>query len=80
MLATKPIIRKAGFHPSYNPEVVKPRAPKYTMAGRHEIRMISKSPGPIYAIRSPKPSPAFSFGVKHSKCAPPYITECDKQC
>ncbi|XP_070159711.1 ciliary microtubule associated protein 1A [Polyergus mexicanus] len=80
MFATKSVIRSAGFHPSYNLEVVKSRAPKYTMAGRQECRMISESPGPIYAIRPPKPTPAFSFGVKHSKCAPPYITECDKQC
>ncbi|XP_050446454.1 outer dense fiber protein 3-like isoform X2 [Cataglyphis hispanica] len=80
MLVTKSIIGNAGFYPSYNPEVVKPRAPKYTMVGRHEIQMISKSPGPIYAFRPPKPIPSFSFGIRHSKCAPPYITECDKQC
>ncbi|EFN73003.1 Outer dense fiber protein 3 [Camponotus floridanus] len=78
-IITKPEV-SADFYPSYNLEVVKPRAPKYTMAGGRILRMISKSPGPIYAIRPPKPTPAFSFGIKHHECAPPYITECDEQC
>lgn len=70
----------AGFYPSYNLEVVKSRAPKYTMAGRRILQMTSESPGPIYAIRPSKPIPAFTFGIKHHECALPYITECDKQC
>lgn len=79
-VTTKPDETSAGFYPSYNLEVVKSKAPKYTMAGRRVLRVISEGPGPIYAIRPPKPTPAFSFGVKHSECAPPYIIECDKQC
>ncbi|XP_072751946.1 ciliary microtubule associated protein 1A [Anoplolepis gracilipes] len=79
-VVTKPAEISAGFYPSYNLEAVKSRAPKYTMAGRRVLQVISESPGPIYAIRPPKPTPAFSFGIKHSKCAPPYITKCHKIC
>ncbi|XP_036140913.1 outer dense fiber protein 3B isoform X2 [Monomorium pharaonis] len=75
-------ITSAGFHYSYNLNAVKPKAPMYTIASRaaYQFPNISDSPGPIYAVLSPKPIPAFSFGVKHSKCAPPYITKCDEQC
>lgn len=58
---------------------VKPKAPMYTIASRKPLQLISESPGPIYAIQPFKSTPAFSFGVKHYKCAPPLITECDKQ-
>ncbi|KMQ83955.1 outer dense fiber protein 3-b-like protein [Lasius niger] len=79
-VATKPVT-SAGPYSSYNLEVIKSRAPMYTIVGaRRILRMVSEGPDAIYAIRSPKPTPAFSFGVKHSECAPPYIIECDKQC
>ncbi|CAL1680822.1 unnamed protein product [Lasius platythorax] len=79
-VATKPVT-SAGPYSSYNLEVIKSRAPMYTIVGaRRILRMVSEGPDVIYAIRSPKPTPAFSFGVKHSECAPPYIIECDKQC
>ncbi|XP_067206167.1 ciliary microtubule associated protein 1A-like [Linepithema humile] len=76
-VVTKPPVSADHYSP-YNLEAVKPRTPMYTMVGRRELRMISKSPGPIYGIPSVKPTPAYSFGVKHSECAPPYITECDE--
>lgn len=70
----------AGLY-SYSVSAVKPRAPMYTMAGRRALYLTSSvSPGPVYALPSFKPAPAFSFGIKHHKCAPPFITECDKQC
>ncbi|KAH0951958.1 hypothetical protein HN011_004349 [Eciton burchellii] len=69
-----------GHYAPYNPEVIKPKAPRYTITGRRIPKMISLSPGPIYAVPPPKPTRAFSFGVKHSECAPPYITKCDEQC
>jgi len=75
----KPVISAGPY--SYSLDTVKPRAPMYTIAStRRALQLISEGPGPIYAIPSPKLTPAFSFGVKHSKCAPPYITECDEQC
>lgn len=52
----------------------------YTIAGRRALQLIPEGPGPKYAVPPSKPTTAFSFGVKHSECAPPYITECDKQC
>lgn len=65
---------------SYSLALVKPKAPMYTIGRRPTFQLVSEGPGPIYAIPPFKPSPAFSFGVKHSECAPPYITECDEQC
>ncbi|KYM94710.1 Outer dense fiber protein 3 [Cyphomyrmex costatus] len=77
--AKKPQITPGPY--AYSLNAVKPRAPMYTMAStRRVLQLISESPGPMYAILPPKPTPAFSFGVKHSKCAPPYITKCDEQC
>ncbi|XP_011879163.1 PREDICTED: outer dense fiber protein 3B-like [Vollenhovia emeryi] len=78
-----PVAKKPAISPgpySYNLDVVKPKAPKYTIAGRRALQWISEGPGPIYTIPPFKPTPAFSFGIKHSECAPPYITECDEQC
>lgn len=74
----KPVISAGPY--SYSLNAVKPRAPTYTIASRRALQLISESPGPIYAVSPSKPTPAFSFGVKHSECAPPYITECDEQC
>ncbi|KYN38977.1 hypothetical protein ALC56_06629 [Trachymyrmex septentrionalis] len=76
--AKKPQISAGPY--SYSLDAVKPRAPMYTIASRRALQLISESPGPIYAILPPKSTPIFSFGVKHSKCAPPYITKCDEQC
>ncbi|XP_011703735.1 PREDICTED: outer dense fiber protein 3B-like [Wasmannia auropunctata] len=78
-VSEKPVI-SAGPYSSYNLDAVKPRAPMYTIVTRRALHLISEGPGPIYAIPQPKPTPAFSFGVKHSECAPPYITKCDEQC
>ncbi|XP_029174730.1 outer dense fiber protein 3-like [Nylanderia fulva] len=79
-VTTKPVI-SAGPYPSCNLDVVKSRTPTYTIVGaRRSLRMMSEGADVLYAIRPPKPTPAFSFGVKHSECAPPYIIECDKQC
>lgn len=76
--AEKPAISAGPY--SYSLDAVKPRAPKYTIAStRRALQLISEGPGPIYAVPPPKPTLAFSFGVKHSECAPPYITECDEQ-
>ncbi|EZA58687.1 Outer dense fiber protein, partial [Ooceraea biroi] len=76
---SKPI-PSAGPYSPYNLEAVKPKAPMYTITARRPVKIISKSPGPIYALPPFKPTRAFSFGVKHSECAPPYVTECDEQC
>ncbi|XP_071653216.1 ciliary microtubule associated protein 1B [Temnothorax longispinosus] len=74
----KPVISTGPY--SYSLDAVKPRAPMYTIASRRALQLISEGPGPIYAVPPAKPTPAFSFGVKHSECAPPYITKCDEQC
>ncbi|XP_012057068.1 PREDICTED: outer dense fiber protein 3-like [Atta cephalotes] len=77
--AKKPQISAGPY--SYSLDAVKPRAPMYTIAGtRRALQLISESPGPIYAVLPPKSTLAFSFGVKHSECVPPYITKCDEQC
>jgi len=78
-VAKKPQISAGPY--SYSLDAVKPRAPMYTIAGtRRALQLISESPGPIYAVLPSKSTLAFSFGVKHSECVPPYITKCDEQC
>ncbi|XP_033333972.1 uncharacterized protein LOC117224881 [Megalopta genalis] len=52
----------------------------FSITGRKPERIICRSPGPIYNVKPPKPMPAYSFGVRHSECAPPYIVECDELC
>ncbi|XP_078037333.1 uncharacterized protein LOC144470258 [Augochlora pura] len=54
--------------------------PKFSITRRRADRIICRSPGPIYNIKPPKAKPAYSFGVRHSECAPPYIVECDDLC
>ncbi|XP_018305856.1 outer dense fiber protein 3B isoform X1 [Mycetomoellerius zeteki] len=77
--AKKPQISVGPY--SYSLDAVKPRAPMYTIAStRRALQLISESPGPIYAVLPPKSTRVCSFGVKHSECAPPYITKCDEQC
>ncbi|XP_076681633.1 uncharacterized protein LOC143375896 [Andrena cerasifolii] len=63
---------------SINP--VTPNAPKYSIAFPHPEKIICRSPGPKYELKFPQIRPMYSFGVKHSECAPPYIVECDDQC
>ncbi|XP_014481169.1 PREDICTED: outer dense fiber protein 3-like [Dinoponera quadriceps] len=73
---------KAGAGP-YTPDninVTKPKAPIPSIALRYEYPPLPRSPGPIYNFKLPRLTPAFSFGTKHSPCAPPYITECDDRC
>lgn len=64
----------------YSIHMVKPRAPAYSLAYRLGAKAICHSPGPKYHPIPPKPTPQYSFGTKHSECAPPYIVECDEQC
>lgn len=58
---------------------VKP-TPMFSIASRIPDKTICRSPGPKYHPKIPRPKPIYSFGVKHSECAPPYITECDDPC
>ncbi|XP_043257545.1 outer dense fiber protein 3-like [Colletes gigas] len=64
----------------YSIHLVTPRAPIYSITDRRAEKAICRSPGPKYLVKPPKATPIFSFGVKHSECAPPYIVECDDQC
>ncbi|CAK9823807.1 Outer dense fiber protein 3-B [Anthophora retusa] len=64
----------------YNDVIVKLGPPMFSIAGRLIEKEICRSPGPKYHPKPMKPYPAYSFGVKHSECAPPYIVECDDQC
>lgn len=64
----------------YNDILVKQRAPMYSMSYRHPIKEICRSPGPKYNLKFGKTTPIYSFGMKHSECAPPYFIECDDQC
>lgn len=70
----------AGPHDPYNIDTIKPRTPAFSMGRKYVLTPLSRSPGPIYYVKLPRPTPAFSFGTKHSICAPPYITECDEKC
>lgn len=64
----------------YNLDVMKPRAPAFTIMNRVSTPIRSEGPGPKYYVPPPKPVPMFSFGMKHSECSRPYITPCDDQC
>ncbi|XP_015122410.1 outer dense fiber protein 3 [Diachasma alloeum] len=60
-------------------DMVKPRAPAFSLRARPADRIKCASPGPYDPVNLDK-APAFSFGVKHSPCAPPLITKCDQVC
>ncbi|XP_023289617.1 outer dense fiber protein 3 isoform X1 [Orussus abietinus] len=64
----------------YDINVIKPRAPKFTIARKYQTGATCDGPGPKYKPTLGKPYPMYSFGTKHSECAPPYITECDEKC
>ncbi|KOC60323.1 Outer dense fiber protein 3 [Habropoda laboriosa] len=64
----------------YNDAPVKLRPPMYSLADRPDEKIHCRSPGPKYDPKPMKPHPVYSFGIKHSECAPPYIVECDDQC
>ncbi|XP_076644961.1 uncharacterized protein LOC143354593 [Halictus rubicundus] len=55
-------------------------SPKFSMTRRRPEKMICRSPGPKYDLKSPKPTPAYSFGIRHGECAPPFIVDCDDLC
>ncbi|XP_012260791.1 outer dense fiber protein 3-like [Athalia rosae] len=73
-----------GPGPKFGPmnlDVVKPRAPKFSLRGRQTGGSKSCGPGPKYDVSYKcKCAPKFTFGIKHSECAPPLITECDDKC
>ncbi|XP_046435282.1 ciliary microtubule associated protein 1A [Neodiprion pinetum] len=64
-----------------NYDLVKRRLPAYTLASRHHQFGTACGPGPRYypQYSGGKNPPKFSFGVKHSECAPPAITEYDEE-
>lgn len=64
----------------YTLDVVKPRSPMFSIGFFHRYKDICKSPGPKYNPKLLDLSPKFSFGMKHSVCAPPYFSECDEKC
>ncbi|XP_046821729.1 outer dense fiber protein 3-like [Vespa crabro] len=64
----------------YTLDVIKPRSPMFSLGFLHPDKDICKSPGPKYDPKLLDLSPKFSFGMKHSVCAPPYIVECDDKC
>ena len=68
-----------GPSPPFSIDPVKPKAPAYTLGYRQTGSGICATPGP-YNPHEPPRSPAYSFGVKHSPCSPPYITPCDDMC
>ncbi|OAD53480.1 Outer dense fiber protein 3-B [Eufriesea mexicana] len=65
---------------AYNEVLVKQRAPMYSMAYRQAQKEMCRSPGPKYNPKLEKSRPIYSFGIKHSECAPPYFVECDSPC
>lgn len=69
-------------YPAGNLKVTMSKAPEYSLSPR--IKVIDKrfTPGSnAYDCTNYKPgktAPAYSFGVRHSKKAPPMIVPCDK--
>lgn len=71
--------------PKFGPmklDAVKPRAPMFSIAARQTGSAKSCGPGPKYkyCYGCFKCAPKFTFGIRHSDCAPPLITECDEKC
>lgn len=64
----------------YALDVIKPRSPMFSLGLPLPDKDICKSPGPKYNPKLLDLSPKFSFGMKHSVCAPPHIVECDDKC
>ncbi|KAI4504197.1 hypothetical protein M0802_000668 [Mischocyttarus mexicanus] len=64
----------------YNLDMIKPVSPMFTIGLLQSYKGICRSPGPKYNPKRLDLSPQYSFGVKHSICLPPNITECDDRC
>ncbi|XP_048513047.1 outer dense fiber protein 3-like [Athalia rosae] len=64
-----------------NYNLVKRKLPAYTLASRLGSFNVGCGPGPRYYPQyfGGKNPPKFTFGVKHSECAPPAITEFDEE-
>ncbi|XP_015602862.1 outer dense fiber protein 3-like [Cephus cinctus] len=62
--------------------VVKPCPPKFSLGYRQTGNLACDGPGPKYMPKIPtcNENPGFTFGIKHSECAPPLVTECDEKC
>ena len=61
-------------------ELIKPRAPEFSIGFKQTINNNQLGPGPAFFPKLPKKSPEYSFGIRHSECSPPMITECDEKC
>lgn len=64
-----------------NFNLIKRRLPAYSLAARHTKSEVGCGPGPRYypEYSGGKNPPKFSFGIKHSECAPPAVTELDDE-
>lgn len=58
----------------------KTMSPMFSFGSRAATKEICTSPGPKYNVKPLESYPIYSFGTKHSDCAPPYVLECDEQC
>ncbi|XP_076398101.1 uncharacterized protein LOC100884001 [Megachile rotundata] len=64
----------------YSIDFARQKAPVYSLGLKLDAKEICRSPGPKYHLKRPPQMPQYSFGVRHSECAPPYILECDDAC
>ncbi|XP_017892830.1 outer dense fiber protein 3-like [Ceratina calcarata] len=64
----------------YSDKLTKPSSPMFTFYQSRPLKEVCASPGPKYFPKGPKPTPVFTFGMKHNECSLPYITECDDNC
>ncbi|XP_033212058.1 outer dense fiber protein 3-like [Belonocnema kinseyi] len=69
-----------GPYAPYRIDTIKPRIPTFVIGNKQTSNFKSLGPGPIYLPVLLKKSPGFSFGIKHSECSSPFITECDEKC
>ncbi|XP_012280229.1 outer dense fiber protein 3 [Orussus abietinus] len=63
-----------------NYDLIRRRYPAFSIGSRLKAFEQTPGPGPRYLPRfnTGKNPPMYSFGIKHSECAPPPITECDE--
>ncbi|XP_066584429.1 ciliary microtubule associated protein 1A [Prorops nasuta] len=77
--------RHIGPGPAHTPSnlnAYKPKYPVYSFGQDLHRKLLCDSPGPKYDPTTIhfKRAPIYSFGTRHSPCAPPYIVEGDDRC
>ena len=64
-----------------NYDLIKKRTPAFTVKlKQRDLRTETAGPGPRYypKFNTGKSQPMYTFGIRHSECAPPAVTDLDE--